>query len=90
MKTLVICRPRPGVTVTDIAGHRAREMAALRQLRAEGTLAEAYSPGGPGAVLIFDAGKEAIEGVVSALPLVIAKLIDPEIIELQPLPGLGP
>ena len=90
MKTLVICRPRPGVTVTDIAGHRAREMAALRQLRAEGTLAEAYSPGAPGAVLIFDAGKEAIEGVVSALPLVIAKLIDTEIIELQPLPGLGP
>ena len=90
MKTLVICRPRPGVTVTDIAGHRAREMAALRQLRAEGTLAEAYSPGGPGAVLIFDAGKEAIEGVVGALPLVIAKLIDTEIIELQPLPGLGP
>ena len=90
MKTLVICRPRPGVTVTDIAGHRAREMAALRQLRAEGTLAEAYSPGGPGAVLIFDAGKEAIEGVVSALPLVIVKLIDTEIIELQPLPGLGP
>jgi hypothetical protein len=90
MKTLVICRTRPGVTVTDIAGHRAREMAALRQLRAEGTLAEAYSPGGPGAVLIFDAGKEAIEGVVSALPLVIAKLIDTEIIELQPLPGLGP
>ena len=90
MKTLVICRPRPGVTVTDIAGHRAREMAALRQLRAEGTLAEAYSPGGPGAILIFDAGKEAIEGVVSALPLVIAKLIDTEIIELQPLPGLGP
>jgi hypothetical protein len=89
MKTLVICRPRPGVTVTDIAGHRAGEIAALRQLRAEGTLAEAYSPGGPGAVLIFAAGKDAIEGVVSALPLVIAKLIDTEIIELQPLPGLG-
>ena len=39
--------------------------------------------------LIFDGGKEAIEGVVSALPLVIAKLIDTEIIELRPLPGLG-
>jgi hypothetical protein len=89
METLVICRPRPGVTVTDIDGHRAGEMAALRRLRAEGTLAQAYSPGGPGAVLIFDAGKEAIEGVVSALPLVIAKLIDTEIVELQPLPGPG-
>jgi hypothetical protein len=89
MKTLVICRPRPGVTVSDIAGHRAREMAALRQLKAEGTLAEAYSPGGPGAVLIFDAGKEAIETVVSVFPLVMAKLIETEIIELQPLPGLA-
>jgi muconolactone delta-isomerase len=89
MKTLVICRPRPGVTVTDIAAHRAAEMAALRQLKAEGTLAEAYSPGGPGAVLIFDADKEAVEGVVSALPLVLAKLIDTEIMVLQPLPGLA-
>ncbi len=53
-------------------------MAALRQLKAEGTLAEAYSPGGPGAVLIFDAGKEAVEGVVSVFPLVLAKLIDTE------------
>lgn len=89
MKTLVICRPRPGVTVTDIAVHRAAEMAALRQLKAEGTLAEAYSPGGPGAVLIFHADKGAIEGVVSALPLVLARLIDTEIMALQPLPGLA-
>jgi hypothetical protein len=89
MKTLVICRPRAGVTVTDIAGHRAGEMAALRQLKAEGTLTEAYSPGGPGAVLIFDAGKEAVEGAVRALPLVLAKLIDTEIMELQPLAGLA-
>ena len=89
MKTLVLCRLRPGVTVTDIAGHRAAEMAALRQLKAEGTLAEAYSPDGPGAILIFEADKEAVEGVVSALPLVIAKLSDTEIIGLQPLTGLG-
>ncbi len=89
MKTLVICRLRPGVTVADIAAHRAAEMAALRQLKAEGTLAEAYSPGGPGAVLIFDADKGAVEGVVSALPLVLAKLIDTEIMALQPLPGLA-
>ena len=88
MKTLVICRPRPGVTSTDIAGHRAAEMAALRQLKAEGTLVEAYSPGGPGAVLMFEADQEAVEAVLSVLPLVLAKLIDTEIIQLQPLPGL--
>ena len=89
MKTLVIARPRPGVTAADMAGHRAAEMAALRQLKAEGTLTAAYSPGGPGAILIFDAGQEAVQGVVAALPLVMAKLIDTEIIELQPLPGLA-
>lgn len=89
MKTLVICRPRPGVTITDIAGHRAAEMAALRQLKAEGTLAEAYSPGGPGAILIFAADRESVESVLTVLPLVLAKLITTEIIELQPLPGLA-
>ncbi len=64
-------------------------MAALRQLKAEGTLVEAYSPGGPGAVLIFEADRDAVEAVVSVLPLVMAKLIDTEIIALQPLSGLG-
>jgi hypothetical protein len=89
MKTLVVCRPRPGVTSSDIAGHRAAEMAALRQLKAEGTLVEAYSPGGPGAILMFEADRGAVEAVVSVLPLVMAKLIDTEIITLQPLPGLA-
>jgi hypothetical protein len=89
MKTLVVCRPRPGVTSSDIAGHRAAEMAALRQLKAEETLVEAYSPGGPGAILMFEADREAVEAVVSVLPLVMAKLIDTEIITLQPLPGLA-
>ncbi len=64
-------------------------MAALRQLKAEGTLVEAYSPGGPGAVLIFEGDREAVEAVVSVLPLVMAKLVDTEIIDLQPLPGLA-
>ena len=64
-------------------------MAALRQLKAEGTLVEAYSPGGPGAVLMFEADRESVESVVSVLPLVLAKLTDTEIITLQPLPGLA-
>lgn len=64
-------------------------MAALRQLKAEGTLVEAYSPGGPGAVLIFEGDREAVEAVVSVLPLVMAKLVGTEIIDLQPLLGLA-
>jgi hypothetical protein len=64
-------------------------MAALRQLKAEGTLVEAYSPGGPGGVLMFEADRDAVEAVVGVLPLVMAKLIDTEIIALQPLAGLA-
>ena len=63
-------------------------MAALRQLKAEGTLGQAYSPGGPGAVLIFEGDREAVAAVVNVLPLVMAKLVDTEIIDLRPLPGL--
>ncbi len=37
---------------------------------------------------MFEADREAVEAVVSVRPLVMAKLIDTEIIALQPLPGL--
>ena len=86
MRILVICRPRPGVTRDDIAPHAAAELAELARLRAEGLLAEAWSPGGPGAVLIFEADREAVTAAVAALPLRAAGLIGAEIIELHPLP----
>jgi hypothetical protein len=38
---------------------------------------------------MFEADREAVETVVSVLPLVMAKLIDAEVIALQPLPGLA-
>ena len=62
-------------------------MAALRSLKAAGTLLEAYSPGGPGAVLIFDGRRPAIEAAVASLPLMHAGLIDAELIELHPFAG---
>ena len=86
MRILVICRPRPGVTRDDIAPHAAAELAELARLRAEGLLAEAWSPGGPGAVLIFEAEREAVTAAVAALPLRAAGLIGAEIIELHPFP----
>ncbi len=85
----MFCRPRPGVTREGIASHAAAEMAVLARLRAEGSLAEAYSPGGPGAILIFEASREAAEAAVAGLPLRAAGLIDTEVIELHPFPGLG-
>lgn len=62
MKVLVICRPRQGVAPGDIVAHAPAEMAALKQLQADGSLTEGYSPGGPGAVLIFEADRAAVEG----------------------------
>jgi len=69
MKTLVICRPRPGVLPADIARHAAAEMAGLAALKADGLLVEAYSPGGPGAILVFPgepAGSRGCAGRASA------------------------
>ena len=87
MKVLVLCRPRPGVDRDQIAPHAPSEMAALRALKAAGTLLEAYSPGGPGAVLIFDGERPAVEATVASLPLIHAGLIDAELIELHPFAG---
>jgi hypothetical protein len=89
VKVLVICAPRPGVQPGDIAAHAAAEMAALKELQADGTLTGAYSPGGPGAVLIFEAGRPAVETALAGLPMVLDGLIDTEIIELHPFPGLA-
>ena len=84
MKALVLCRPRPGVDRDQIAPHAAGEMAALRPLKAEGTLLEAYSPDGPSALLIFDGERPVVEAAVACLLLVHAGLIDAELIELHP------
>jgi hypothetical protein len=87
MKVLVLCRTRPGVDRDQIAPHTAAEMGALRSLKAAGTLLEAYSPGGPGAVLIFDGERPVVEAAVASLPLIDAGLIDAELIELHPFAG---
>jgi len=59
----------------------------LRRLKERGILVEAWSPGGPGAVLIIDAASESdAEGVMVQLPLTVAGLID---FDLTPLHDLG-
>jgi hypothetical protein len=89
MKTLVICRPRAGVERQQIAAYAGEEMAELRRLREEGVLLEAYSPGGPGAILLFDAEAERLTEALAGLPLAREGLIDAETIELYPFPGFG-
>jgi len=59
------------------------EAEALRTLRSQGILVEAWSPGVPGAVLIIQASSEAEgEDIVAQLPLRAAGLIE---IDLTPL-----
>jgi hypothetical protein len=91
VKILVICRPRAEVDPgRAIALHAAEEMAALKRLHGDGSLIEAYSPGGPGAVLIFDDAHRPIGEALASLPLVQHGLIDTEIINLHPFPGFAP
>ena len=86
MKVLVICRTRPGVTPADIGPHYASEARELRALQDSGTLLEAFSPGGPGAVLLMEtSGATHAAEIAETLPLHRANLITTEIIELHPL-----
>ena len=74
--------------MTQIAPLAGEEMAALLQLHDTGLLTSAYSPNGPGAVLIFDGLRDEVESALMKLPLVQKELVDTEIIELIPFPGL--
>lgn len=88
MKTLVICRVSEGVNpATAVAPHAAEELAALQTLKEQGTLLEAYSPGGPGAILVFSGDKQTAETALAQLPLYRAQLIEVELVELKPFPG---
>lgn len=85
MKILVICRPRPDVTPAEMSPHIPEETATLRQLRAAGQLHEAFSPGGPGAVLILDSPNiDAAREITETFPLSQAGLIESELIGLHP------
>jgi hypothetical protein len=84
MKTLVICRPAAGVTADEIAAHGSVELGALRELHERGVLEQAYSPGGPGAILIFATDGDAVTIALQSLPLVRGGLVATERIPLRP------
>lgn len=92
VKMLLICRPVAGIEdpVAAFGPHLAAEVQALRDLQSDGVLLEAYTPGRPGAVLVVSAESqdEALR-IAEALPLHAAGLLDVEIVELHPVPGLG-
>ena len=87
MKFLAMCRPRKDSPMDRFAALVPEEAEDLRRLKSEGILAEAWSPGGPGAVLIIEAPSELeAERIVSRLPLSVAGLIE---FDLTPLHELG-
>jgi uncharacterized protein GlcG (DUF336 family) len=86
VKALVICRPSEGTDPKAVFGHIAEEARALEDWRDNGTLVEAYSPGGPGAILILEVQDVSeAEVSVAVLPLRKAGLIQTEVIGLHPL-----
>ncbi len=87
MRYLVICSPKGEAPMDRFAALVPDEAEDLRRLKSQGVLVEAWSPGGPGAVLIIEAASEAdAEGIITQLPLTVAGLID---VALTPLHDLG-
>jgi len=90
VKLLAIMRPRDGVDVrAEVMRHADAELRALWQLYRDGVVREMYSPGGPGALLILEAGsvKEA-ERALGAMPLLADGIMGLEVIELRPFGAL--
>jgi len=86
LRILVICRPVPGGDRDESRRLVPGETAALRDLKAKGVLAEAWSPGRPGAVLVLDVADEPEAArLVAEFPLVQAGLITTELIPLNPI-----
>jgi len=83
---LVICRPVERGDQEVFRRLVPGETAALRGLKAKGTLVDAWNPGRPGAVLTVEvSGADEAARIVADLPLVKAGQVTAEIIPLHPI-----
>jgi muconolactone delta-isomerase len=83
---LVICRPAEGGDPEDFTRLVPFETEVLRDLKANGTLVDAWNPGHPGAVLVLETpDADQAARIVAELPLLQADLITTEIIPLYPI-----
>lgn len=57
-------------------------------MRSRGLLREAYSPGGPGAVLMFEGTRDEVDRALGELPMMRANVIQATVTELQPFAAL--
>ena len=85
MPTLAIFRPREGADADEFRRLLPAEREALVRWKAEGLLDAAYSPGGPGAVLLLAADIETVRSRLAELPLDAAGLVDVELTALEPI-----
>lgn len=86
MQILVVCRPVPDSDQLEFRRLVPAEGAALRELKGRGVLANARTPGRPGAVLMLEADTEdEAAAIAAALPLAAAGLITTEVIPLHPM-----
>lgn len=86
MRILVVCRPVPNYDQRAFGGLVPAEGVALRELKERGVLANAWTPGRPGAVLLLEVDTEADAAAIAAtLPLAAAGLITTEVIPLHPM-----
>ena len=86
MKFLAICSPKGEAPDDRFAELVPEEAEALRRLKARSILVEAWSPGGPGAVLILEAASEGeAEAIMAQLPLAAAGFIEATLTPLHDL-----
>lgn len=86
MKVLAICRPLAETDAQALSPHIAAEAETLEEWRNRGALLGAYSPSGPGAILVLETpGVSEAGSLVDGLPLCRAGLIQAEIMGLHPL-----
>jgi hypothetical protein len=89
VRILVVCSPREGIDpATEIMPLAGDEMEALQALRDRGLLREAYSPGGPGAVLMFEGARAEVDRALEELPMIRAGAIQAVVTELHPFAAL--
>ena len=86
MKILAVLRPGDGGDVrAAIAARAQEELGVLWNQYREGLVREMYSPGGPGAVLIVEAGsRDSAQSALGELPLLTDNVMTLELIELHP------
>ena len=86
MQFLVICRPAAGGDPDEFSRLVPFETEALREQKERGTLTGAWTPGHPGAVLMFETtDADQVARILAEFPLVEAALITTEIIPLHPI-----